>query len=245
MKVMRAQLLILLLVGSPAAALSSVQDLPPVNATALVDRAIEDDDGDFPGWIREVVLDPTSGTVRFLVVELGAPARRTIAVPWSYLSIRQDGTISWRASNEEIRRARPYASSERGTTTEPDGGMVSYAPTEDNVNRFDPAKTTTYRGVVVGTMSGSFGDETEEVMAVVDLGQGRTIRARLGPELYLTQIGLSLSPGQSVVLQGFSLESDEDQPIVVLSELTIQGKSYRLRNLDGTPFWTRMRTSSP
>ncbi|HJS72672.1 MAG TPA: hypothetical protein VJ921_00185, partial [Vicinamibacteria bacterium] len=123
-------------------------------------------------------------------------------------------------------------------TTGSDEGMVSYAPTEDDVDRFDPAKATTFRGVVVGTMTASFQQDVDDVVAVVDLGNSQTIRARLGPELYLTQIGLGLAPGQSVVLEGFALEGD-DQPLVVVSKITAQGRTFVLRNLEGTPLWTQ------
>jgi hypothetical protein len=45
------------------------------------------------------------------------------------------------------------------------------------------------------------------------------------PEIYLTQIGLGWTPGQSVVIQGFSLEGD-DPPLVVVSEVTVQAKKF-------------------
>ena len=146
----------------------------------------------------------------------------------------------WRATDEELRRAPSFPSSET-VRTGSDEGMVSYAPTSDDVNRFDPAKATTFRGVVVGTMTASFQQDLEDVLALVDLGNGRTIRARLGPEIYLTQIGLGLAPGQSVVLEGFALEGD-DQPLVVVSKITVQDRTFVLRNLDGTPLWTRGTT---
>ncbi|HEY7816932.1 MAG TPA: hypothetical protein VIG29_01835, partial [Vicinamibacteria bacterium] len=109
---------------------------------------------------------------------------------------------------------------------------------EDDVDRFDPAKATTFRGVVVGTVSGSFQEDVEEVLALVNLSNGQTIRARLGPEFYLTQIGLGLAPGQTVVLEGFALEGD-DQPLVVVSKIMVQDRTFVLRNLEGTPLWTR------
>ncbi len=238
---MLARLFFFLLLGAASfghAAVQTTGQVANVKATALVDRAIEDEDGDFPGWIREIVLDP-GGSVDLVVVELTAPSRRTIAVPWSYLSIRRDGPVFWRATDEELRRAKTYPSSDIEAAPGSDEGMVAYAPTEDDVDRFDPAKATTYRGVVVGTMTGAFRGDAEDVLAVIELGEGQTIRARLGPELYLTQIGMGLGPGQSVVLEGFTLEGDDDQPLVVVSEITVQDRSYVLRNLDGTPLWTR------
>jgi hypothetical protein len=238
---MKSPIFFCLLLSAPGFVHAAVQTTGSnVKATALVDRAIEDEDGDFPGWIREIVLD-SGGSVDLVVVELTAPSRRTIAVPWSYLSIRRDGPVLWRATDEELRRAKTYPSGEFATTLESEGGMVAYAPTEDHVDHFDPAKATTYRGVVVGTMTRSFRGDPEEVLAVIELGDGQTIRARLGPELYLTQIGMGLAPGQSVVLEGFALEGDDDQPLVVVSEIRVQDRNYVLRNLDGTPLWTRNR----
>jgi hypothetical protein len=87
-------------------------------------------------------------------------------------------------------------------------------------------------------MTASFQQDMEDVVAVVDLGNSQTIRARLGPEIYLTQIGLGLAPGQKVVLEGFALEGD-DQPLVVVSKITVQDRTFVLRNLEGTPLWTR------
>ncbi len=232
---MRYRLLASLLLILSSFVSAGGQELQTLNATMLMDRAIEDEDGDFPGWIREIVLDP-SGAVRLLVVELDGPSRRSIAVPWSYIAVRRDGTLLWRATDEELRKAPTYTTGSAPTAS--DEGMVSYAPTEDDVDRFDPAKASTYRGVVVGTMTGSFQQDLEDVIAVVDLGGGQTIRARLGPELYLTQIGLGLTPGQSVMLEGFALEGD-DQPLVVVSKITVQDRNYVLRNLEGTPLWTR------
>jgi hypothetical protein len=230
--------MLVLALAAPTSALAGAgqQELETLSATTLLDRAIEDPDGDYPGWIRDIVLD-SQGAVRLLVVELSGPSRRSIAVPWSYLAIRRDGTLSWRATDEELRRAPTYSTG-GSPMTGSDEGMVSYAPTEDDVDRFDPAKATTFRGVVVGTVSGSFQEDVEEVLALVNLSNGQTIRARLGPEFYLTQIGLGLAPGQTVVLEGFALEG-EDQPLVVVSKIMVQDRTFVLRNLEGTPLWTR------
>jgi hypothetical protein len=237
---MIARWMLSLILASPGLALAARAQAPEtLSATALMDRAIEDEDGDYPGWVREILLD-SGGSVRLVVVELSGAARRTIAVPWSYLGVQRDGSLVWRATDEELRRAPSFPSSET-VRTGSDEGMVSYAPTSDDVNRFDPAKATTFRGVVVGTMTASFQQDLEDVLALVDLGNGRTIRARLGPEIYLTQIGLGLAPGQSVVLEGFALEGD-DQPLVVVSKITVQDRTFVLRNLDGTPLWTRGTT---
>jgi hypothetical protein len=236
--------MLVLALGAPPVALAGAgqQELETLSATTLLDQAIEDPDGDFPGWVRDLVLD-AQGAVRLLVVELSGPSRRSIGVPWSYITIRRDGTLSWRATDEELRRAPTYST--RGSAvTGSDEGLVSYAPTDDDVERFDPAKATTFRGVVTGTMSGSFQQDVEEVVAVVDLGSGQTIHARLGPELYLTQIGLGLAPGQTVVLEGFALEG-EDQPLVVVSKIMVQDRTFVLRNLEGTPLWTRPSRRAP
>jgi hypothetical protein len=206
-----------------------------VVATELINRPIEDSRAAFAGVVREIVLDPSRGSVRLVVVELGATPDRPIAVPWTYLDIRQDGSIGWRATAEQIRRAPAYVSDTASATDEPEEPNVAYAPSEDPVDRFDPSRVATYRGVVAGTTTGFF---QGELVAIVVIADAQKIRARLGPEIYLTQIGLGLTPGQSVVIQGFSLAGD-DPPLVVVSELTVQDKKFVLRNMDGTPLWSR------
>jgi hypothetical protein len=214
-----------------------------VVATGLMDRAIQDEAGEFAGVIRELVLDPSQGSVRLVVVELQESPHRPIGVPWSYLAVRGDGSVMWRATAEQIRRAPTYVSGEGAPDSAPpaaeDQSMVTYAPTQDTVDRFDPSQVSTYRGVVVGTMTASFQGELEEVVAIVEVADTRKIRARLGPQFYLTQIGLGLTPGESVVLQGFALDAD-DSPLVVVSEVTVEDKKFVLRNVDGTPLWSRV-----
>lgn len=211
-------------------------------ATGLIDRAIQNEAGEFAGVIRELILDPSQGSVRLVVVELLESPDRPIGVPWPYLAIRQDGSIIWRATAEQLRRAPTYTSGEAVYASAPsvaeDQSMVTYAPTQDTVDRFDPSHVATYRGVVVGTVTASFQGELEDVVAIVEVADSQKIRARLGPQFYLTQIGLGLTPSQSVVLQGFSLEGD-DPPLVLVSEVMVQDKKFVLRNVDGTPLWSR------
>jgi hypothetical protein len=215
---------------------------PERTATELIDTAIRNDSGAFEGVVRDLVLDAALGSVLRVVVELPEPSRRTIAVPWSYLAIHESGEIVWRATRDQLAAAPTHgdgesASSEAPPPTAPDE-PVTYAPTEEIVERFDPARVAAYRGVVLGTMTASFQGGAEDVVAIVDLEDGRTVHARLGPEVYLTQIGLGIAPGQAVLLAGFALDLG-GRPTVVVSEITVLDRRYVLRNLDGTPLWKR------
>jgi hypothetical protein len=239
-RVFVALLSLALLSSRPESARAGVQPAQSAGragivATELINRPIEDSRADFAGFVRELVLD-SRGSVRLVVVELGSTQDRPIAVPWTYLDIQADGSIRWRATAEQIRRAPAYVSSDNASSDvgreEP---TVAYLPSEDPVDRFDPSRVATYRGVVAGTTTGFF---QGEVVAIVVVADAQKIRARLGPEIYLTQIGLGLMPGQSVVIQGFSLAGD-DPPIVVVSEITVEDKKFVLRNMDGTPLWSR------
>jgi sporulation protein YlmC with PRC-barrel domain len=217
-------------------------DRTGIRLSGLMDRAIQNEAGEFAGVIRELILDPSQGFVRLVVVELRDSPDRPIGVPWSYIAVREDSSVVWRATAEQLRGAPSYVSGAEGLTAAPsaarDQSMVTYAPSQETVDHFDPARVATYRGVVIGTMTAAFQGELEDVVAVVEAADARKIRARLGPEFYLTQIGLGLTPGESVVLQGFSTEG-EDPPLVVVSEVIVREKKYVLRNVDGTPLWSR------
>jgi hypothetical protein len=214
-----------------------------LRATALIGAPIQDESGELEAVIRDIVLDAALGSVRLVVVELSEPTRRTVAVPWSYLVIRGDGEISWRATEEQILTAPSVRDGESAIPEAPpptasDEPRLTFTPTEEIVERFDPARVETYRGFVAGTITAPFQEGAEDVVAIIELPDGRTIHARLGPELYLTQIGLSIVPGQAVLLEGFALDVG-DRPIVVVSASTVLDKRYVLRNLDGTPLWRR------
>jgi len=51
-------------------------------------------------------------------------------------------------------------------------------------------------------------------------------------------MGPKTRAGQPVVLRGFSADGD-DPPLVVVSEVTVRDKKSVLRNVDGTPLWSR------
>ena len=75
---MISRLFLLILLGiSGAASVAAGQTNATLNVSELLDRAIEDEDGDFPGWVREIVLD-SSGAVERVVVELSGSSRRSI-----------------------------------------------------------------------------------------------------------------------------------------------------------------------
>ena len=211
-------------------------------ATELIDTAIRNESGAFEGVIRDLALDAALGSVILVVVELPEPSRRTIAVPWSYLAIHESGEIVWRATREQLGAAPAYGEGARASPEAPppqaSDEPSTYAPTEEIIERFDPARVAAYRGVVSGTMTASFQGGAEDVVAIVDLEDGRTVHARLGPEVYLTQIGLGIAPGQAVLFSGFALDLG-GRPTVVVSEITVLDRRYVLRNLDGTPLWKR------
>lgn len=207
-----------------------------VTSEALV-RPLRTESGMVAGDIHALVLDPDLGSVRMVVIDLAGPPRRAVAIPWSSLAVRRDGSFWLTITEDELLRAPSYpfrstSSSDRVYTvvSEP-----TYAPSDAGTVTFNPGRVISYRGRVVGTMTAPLQGGVDVVVAVIDVG-AEEIHADLGAQFYLEQIGCDIEPGESVVIEGF-LSEDDGRTLVVVSRISVQDRTFVLRNSDGSPRW--------
>ena len=197
--------------------------------------------GGVAGDIHSLLLDPDLGSVRLVVVNLPGPSRRSVAIPWSSLAVRRDGTFWLTIPEDELLRAPAYplvaARVTEGVETPRERvyTLVSgrtYVPSDAGAARFDASRVVSHRGRVVGTMTAPLQGGVDVVVAIIDTG-AEEIHADLGAEFYLEQIGCDIEPGQSVVVEG----SRSDEDVLVVSRISVQDRTFLLRNPDGSPRW--------
>jgi hypothetical protein len=204
--------------------------------------SLRSESGMVAGDIHSILLDPDVGSVRLVVIDLTGPARRTVAIPWSSLAVRGDGTFWLAIPEDELLRAPDYPLVAARVTTdrvytasERVYRLVSgtaYAPSDAGAARFDASRVVSYRGRVVGTMTAPLRGGLDLVEAVIDAG-AEEIHADLGAQFYLERIGCDIEPGQSVVVEG----SRSDEDVLVVSRITVEDRTFLLRNPDGSPRW--------
>jgi hypothetical protein len=194
------------------------------------------------GEVHSILLDPDLGSVRLVVIDLAGPSPRTVAIPWSSLAVRRDGTFWLAIPEDELLRAPAYPLVAARVTT--DGVVIprervhtvisgtTYSPSDAGVARFDASRVVSYRGTVVGTMTAPLQGGLDVVEGVIDAG-AEEIHADLGAQFYLEQIGCDIEPGQSVVVEG----SRSDEDVLVVSKITLRDRTFVLRNSDGSPRW--------
>ena len=228
---------VFVIVPIAASALAGAQTTFVVGAEDLLREPIRTESGDMAGEIQRLILDPERGSIRLVVVDLAGPELRTVAVPWSFLSVRTDGSVWLRASEEELFSSPSLSEIADGSRPEAlvnavtRSGQITYAP-ENRAVPFDPSRVASYRGVVVGTLTAPLEGGVDVVVAVVDIGE-REIEAHLGSRAYLERIGCDLEPGDPVAFEG-SPRDEEGTTIVAVSRITVQGRSFRLRDSDGS-----------
>jgi sporulation protein YlmC with PRC-barrel domain len=203
----------------------------------LLREPVRTESGEMAGEIQRLILDPERGSIRLVVVDLVGPEPRTVAVPWSFISVGTDGTVWLRGSEEELLTSPSFPEVAEGSSPARRPGesafsqQLTYAP-ENEVVRFDPARVTSYRGVVVGTMTAPLEGSIDVLVAIVDVGD-REVQAHLGSRDYLELIECDLEPGDSVAFEG-SPQDEEGTTVVAVSRITVQGRSFRLKNSDGS-----------
>lgn len=205
----------------------------------LLEKPLRTESGGIAGAVRALVLDPVQGSVRLVVIDLRDPPERTVAIPWSSLTVKRDGSFWLSVSEDELVRAPSYpllpaGRSERALPRILASG-TTYAPTDIGAVPFDPSRVASYRGEVVGTMTAPLQGEGDAAIAIIDVGSDE-IRAHLGPSAYLEQIGCDLDPGESVVVEG-SPSVVDGRTIVVVSRVFVRDRAFLLRNSDGSPRW--------
>ncbi|MGH9319327.1 MAG: PRC-barrel domain-containing protein [Vicinamibacteria bacterium] len=208
----------------------------------LLRRPVRSESGDVAGEIEELIID-RGGSVRLVVVELLEPERKTVAIPWSYLAVREDGSIWLSASESDLLRAPAFPAQVSNVAPRPETTSAASAsaiqatfnPSPTPVARFQPSSIKSYRGLVVGTMTAPLEGTINEVVAIIDIGD-EEVEAHLGPQPFLEKIGLEIEPGVNVVFEGSPSEVEETT-VVVVSRITVRDRTSLLRERDGTPRW--------
>lgn len=95
-------------------------------------------------------------------------------------------------------------------------------------NNWDSSKLITADGEVVAGMPLRFKTKIQSQERLYDL--------HIGPYWYLSRMGVTLSPGERIKVKGYPLVIGNRSSLLV-SEITVKGKTYRLRDENGRPLW--------
>ena len=242
----------------------------------LVGLAVKNKQGESLGQIHSVIYaaDRNEGQLVYGIVDIGEPfglSKKLAAVPWRAMQIRPALDVA-RLDTDKVRIAKILYK----TSDMPKLAQRSYAQKiHDNYNQspywevfgfvvepiepfqawqagsaynmgFDPAKITTATGTVqsVGTFQPQPGAAVGVSVKIKDdTGQIRTIHA--GPKAFADKLGMNLLFGDSITVKGAKTLVGT-RPVIMASEITKAGQTYKLRNNNGMPAWNtqQLRSSS-
>ncbi len=242
----------------------------------LVGLAVKNKEGESLGQIQSVIFagDRNEGQLVYGIIDVGEPlglSKKLAAVPWRALQIRPALDIA-RLDTDKAKivkvlfipadmtklAQRNYAQKIHdnynqtpywevfGFVVEPADPFLAWQAGSAYNMSFDPAKITTATGTVqsVGTFQPAPGAaEGVSVKIKDDSGQMRTIQA--GPKAFADKLGMNLLFGDSITVKG-SKALIGTRPVIIASEITKAGQTYKLRNNNGMPAWNtqQLRNSS-
>jgi hypothetical protein len=126
------------------------------------------------------------------------------------------------------------------TVSKTTSNRISYAPSRTGVEQ-GGGENVSMQGTVVGILTAPLQGETDRRVVFVAIGREQELRLHLGPDWYLKELGVKLEPGDLISFTGSRVTEDEEV-IVLVSELHHRGRTVVLRNPDGQGVWRHPRT---
>ena len=99
--------------------------------------------------------------------------------------------------------------------------------------RYNPQTVTTIQGTVEGL--GPKGPRLQHESRIIKTDQG-SIMVHLGPTQYMNQLQIQLNPGDVVEVTGSTM-AKAGKTMLLAKEVTVNGKTFKLRDDQGLPLW--------
>ncbi len=240
----------------------------------LVGLAVKNKQGVSLGQIHSVIFagDRNEGQLVYGIIDVGVPlgqGKKMAAVPWRALQIRPALDVA-RLDTDKTKivkilfmpgdmpklAQRNYAQKIHdnynqtpywevfGFVVEPIDPFSAWQVGSAYNMGFDPAKITTATGTVqsVSTFQPQPGAaQGLRVKIKDDAGQIRTIYA--GPKIFADKLGMNLLFGDSITVKGAKTLVGT-RPVIMASQITKAGQTYKLRNKNGMPAWNTQQLRS-
>jgi hypothetical protein len=103
---------------------------------------------------------------------------------------------------------------------------------------YNPQTVTTLKGTVEKVEDVSMGHRGWTVREMFLKTANKSIMVFLGPSSYLDQQNLTVKTGDSVEVTG-SQVTLENLPTIIAKDITVNGKTWKLRDDQGRPAWSR------
>jgi sporulation protein YlmC with PRC-barrel domain len=232
--------------GAKPDTLTAVQGML-LSTETLLGSDVKNPQGQDVGDLKQLMLDPHTGRVRYAVVAIGGflgMGEKTVIVPWYALEVARDGTsLVLNVSPQMLHQTPAYEKSKEpvyAPTSELRGGGGWGVDTPYG-RLYDPAKEQTISGQVVSREnSAPMAGMTPGMQMLVQTDDGQNTRVQVGPVWYLERQDLDMKENTHVQVLGARAEID-GQPVLLAREVQLDGQVLTLRDAQGIPMWNSLR----
>jgi sporulation protein YlmC with PRC-barrel domain len=217
-----------------------------MSTESILGSDLKDPQGKDVGEIKQLMIDPQTGAVKYAVVSVGGflgMGEKTIIVPWHTMEVARDGrSVVLNASEQLLKDAPEYqqgkeselAERSKGEGTDTSSGEVG-ARSEQV---YDPKKEQTITGKVVSVETGvPMEGMPEGLQMLVKTNETQPTRVYLGPQWYVERQGLEIRNDANVQVTGAVATIDE-QSVLMARDVELDGQTLALRDANGKPLWS-------
>jgi sporulation protein YlmC with PRC-barrel domain len=230
-------LLSLLLTLSAVAQQSTSTTLPGLllSTESILGSNIKDPQGEEVGEVKQLMIDPQTGLVKYAVVSVGGllgMGEKTIIVPWHTLEVARDGrSVVLNASKQLLQDAPEY---KQGKESDTSSGKAD----TQSEQVYDPKKERTINGKVVRVETGAPMEGMPAGLQMqVKTDETEATRVYLGPEWYVQRQGMELRDNTDVQVTG-ALVTLNEQSVLMARAVEFGGQTLTLRDEKGKPLWS-------
>ena len=236
-------------------------------ASEIIDYDVRNYEGEDMAEIEDLIIDVQHGNLAYALVSFGGIlgiGQETAAVPWSALTLEQEEEYAMLDATEETLNASVIEEGNLDRLSqqqfardihqryeaEPYWEVFGFVPAtgeqsirawkhDSEYNRkYNKDKTTTIEGTIrnVGAFSPEEG-ATQGVRLRVMTEDDKSMIVYAGPRHWTMQRDVDLTTGKDVKVKGSRTEVNGKQ-VIIASEITVDGKTLRLRDEEGKPQWS-------
>lgn len=215
----------------------------------LVDRDVNNDQGDEIASISDFIVDRGSGRIEYAILKTGTilgMGGKTIAVPYNTLrwdSSENDFLLA--STKDQLKQYPEFSTDEwsglKDATAEDRSEFrrrlaADQAYTRDPyAGSFDSANHTRIEGEVK-SVDRTRTSQGEQVIVTIAANDGQTRKVALGPSWFVSGGAVVPNRGDKISVETYSLPRDPDQ-MTTASSMRINDRDFRFRESDGSPAW--------
>jgi sporulation protein YlmC with PRC-barrel domain len=241
-------LLSFLLTLSAVAQPSTSTTLPGLllSTESILGSNIKDPQGEEVGEVKQLMIDPQTGLVKYAVVSVGGllgMGEKTIIVPWNTLEVARDGrSVVLNASKQLLQDAPEYKQgkeSEVAERNQSESTNTSSGKADTQSEQvYDPKKERTINGKVVSVETGAPMEGMPAGLQMqVKTDETEATRVYVGPEWYVQRQGMELRDNTDVQVTG-ALVTLNEQSVLMARAVEFGGQTLTLRDEKGKPLWS-------